>query len=99
MGKYVLEGWESILETNIVDKVFIPKLFLMSFDTMIHFKFQRRQFLSVVSFVMTINKKNQGQSLKHGGIYLPTFVFSHSQLYVEVLRVTSKKGLKILITN
>ena len=39
------------------------------------------------------------QPFKHVGVYLPTPVFSHGQLYVVISRVTYKEGLKILITD
>ena len=48
------------------------------------------------SFAMTVNKR---QLLKHVGVYLPTPVFSHGQLYVVVSRVKSREELKIVITD
>ncbi|KEH32757.1 PIF1 helicase [Medicago truncatula] len=95
MGRYVFEG-KVISGSNIGDKVFIPRLSLSPSDVVIPFKFQRKQVPLAVSFAMTINK-SQEQSLKHVGAYLPTHVFSHIQLYIAVLRVTSREGIKILI--
>ncbi|XP_075106828.1 uncharacterized protein LOC107832100 [Nicotiana tabacum] len=77
------------------DKVFIPRMTLTPSDTRIPFKFQRRQFLVILSFAMTINK-SQCQSLCNVGLFLKKHVFAHGQLYVALSRATSRKGLKIL---
>ena len=47
---------------------------------------------------MTINK-SQAQTLDIAGLYLPKPAFTHGQLYVPLSRVTSRRGLKILIQN
>ncbi|XP_058752595.1 uncharacterized protein LOC131625781 [Vicia villosa] len=81
---------------NIGNIFYIPRMSMSPSDSPWPFKLIRRQFPIIVSYAMTINK-SQGQSLDSVGLYLPTPVFSHGQLYVAISRVKTKSGLKILI--
>ncbi|XP_057734869.1 uncharacterized protein LOC130950391 [Arachis stenosperma] len=76
----------------------IPRMNMVPTNETVIVRFQRRQFPIIVSFSMTINK-SQGQILSHVRLYLAKPVFIHGQLYVALLRVKSKRGLKILLMN
>ena len=56
----------------------------------------RRHFTIIISFAMTINK-SQGQSMSTVGLYLPSPVFAHGQLYMALSRMKMISGLNILI--
>jgi len=43
---------------------------------------------------MTINK-SQGQTLNNIGIYFPSLIYSHGQLYVVISQVTWNANIKI----
>ena len=65
-------------------------------DPEIPLRFQTRQFSVTLCFVITINK-SQEQSLSYVWLFLSKPIFTHRQFYVDVSRVKSKGGLKILV--
>ncbi len=44
--------------------------------------------------MITMNK-SQGQTFNNVGIYLPSSIYSHGQLYVAISRVTNSGNIKI----
>ncbi|XP_057760443.1 uncharacterized protein LOC130980819 [Arachis stenosperma] len=95
LGRNVISA-DIVSGSNVGDIVFITRMNMIPSDTVIPFKFQRRQFSISLSFAMTINK-SQGQTLSTVGLFLRRPVFCHGQLYVALSQVRNRNGLKILL--
>lgn len=77
-------------------RILIPRIKLILDKDQRYVPFVRRQFPVKLSWCMTINK-SQGQTLDKVGLWLPTPVFSHGQLYVACSRVRSPDDLSIFV--
>ncbi len=79
-------------------QILFPRLTLSPSTTAktLGFSFMRQQFPLRPAYALTISKA-QGQSFDHCGLWLPTPVFSHGQLYVGCSRATSAAGLHVYI--
>jgi hypothetical protein len=80
--------------------VFIPRMDCSPSDNrsvQLPFTLIRKQFPVRLAFCMTINKA-QGQTIKGRlGIYLPSPVFSHGQLYVAMSRSGAEHTVRVVI--
>ncbi|KAI9125759.1 hypothetical protein K1719_003177 [Acacia pycnantha] len=97
LGKNVIKA-KALNGTCAGEENLIHRMDMNPSETTLSFKMTRRQFPIIISFAMTINK-SQGQSLSNAGLYLPSPIFSHGQLYVVMSRVKNFSGLEILILN
>ena len=74
----------------------IPRVPITPSDTGLPFSFRRDQLPLSLAFAITINK-SQGQSFGRIGIYAPTLLFTHGQLYVMLSRSRSgPQGIAVL---
>ena len=80
---------------HISEKVYILQMNLIPFDRRILLKFQRRKFLIMPYFAMTMKIKGNLRLICE--LFLPKPIFTHGQLYIVISIVKSKKELKILI--
>ena len=81
---------------NKGNAVFIPRIKLVPSDTNLPFVLERSQLPLRLAYSMTINKA-QGQTFDRVGIYLPSPVFSHGQLYVAFSRARSMETVKVKV--
>lgn len=77
-------------------EVALSRMALNPTDTGLPFKLRRQQIPIRLSFAMTINKA-QGQTFERVGLYLPSPVFSHGQLYVAFSRIRRASNIKVQI--
>jgi ATP-dependent DNA helicase PIF1 len=87
---------EILTGTNKGEYVLIPRIKLAPSDVNVPFTLERTQFPVRVSYCVTINK-SQGQTFDKLGIFLPSPVFAHGQLYVAFSRARCFQDISVQI--
>ncbi|KAG0713815.1 hypothetical protein GWK47_015342 [Chionoecetes opilio] len=78
------------------DDFYLPRVPIITLVTSgTGFRMRRLQFFILAAFAMTINKC-QGQTKSYVGVYLPTPMFTHGQLYVNLSRVGFADAVDVL---
>jgi hypothetical protein len=85
-----------LMGANQGNAVLIPRIKLAPSDTNLPFVLERHQLPLRLAYSMTINKV-QGQTFERVGIYLPSPVFSHCQLYVAFSRARSMAAVEVKV--
>lgn len=94
LGDRLIEG-RIITGSHAGTIVIIPRIIMTTEKGDFPFVLRRKQFPIKVAYAMTINK-SQGHTLAKIGLYLPSPLFCHGQLYVAISRATSSSSIKIL---